>query len=146
VIDELDREIIRHLQTDGRMAFSHLGRLIGLSDAATRQRVNRMTADGVIDIVAVTDPAKIGLGYQALLGLTVTSDAARLAEELGRIDDAVYVVMTAGRFDLLVELVCVDGATFVSHLNRIRDVDGVARVEAFPYLGITKQTYDWGAG
>lgn len=146
MIDEKDREIIKCLQTDGRMAYSALGRLIGLSDAATRQRVNRLTARGVIDIVAVTDPVKIGLGYQALLGITVTDDARTLAAEIGALDDAVYVVMTAGRYDLIVELVCVDGDTFITHVNRIRTLGGVESVETLPYLGITKQTYDWGVG
>ena len=146
MIDEKDREIIKYLQTDGRMAYSALGRLIGLSDAATRQRVNRLTARGVIDIVAVTDPVKIGLGYQALLGITVTDDARKLATEIGAMDDAVYIVLTAGRYDLIVELVCTDGDTFVTHVNSIRTMDGVMSVETLPYLGITKQTYDWGVG
>ncbi len=146
MIDDVDREIIRFLQTDGRMAYSTLGRLIGLSDAATRQRVRRLTARGVIDIVAVTDPVKIGLGYQALLGVTVTDDARKLAAEIGSMDDAVYIVLTAGRYDLIVELVCTDGDTFVTHVNSIRTMDGVMGVETLPYLGITKQTYDWGVG
>ncbi len=146
MIDNVDREIIKFLQTDGRMAYSALGRLIGLSDAATRQRVRRLTADGVIDIVAVTDPVKIGLGYQALLGITATDDTRELAAEIGAMDDAVYIVLTAGRYDLIVELVCTDGDTFVSHVNTIRTMDGVMSVETLPYLGITKQTYDWGVG
>ena len=146
MIDNVDREIIKFLQTDGRMAYSTLGRLIGLSDAATRQRVRRLTADGVIDIVAVTDPVKIGLGYQALLGITVTDDTRELAAEIGAMDDAVYIVLTAGRYDLIVELVCTDGDTFVSHVNTIRTMDGVMSVETLPYLDITKQTYDWGVG
>lgn len=146
MIDDTDREIIKFLQTDGRMPYSTLGRLIGLSDAATRQRVRRLTADGVIDIVAVTDPVKIGLGYQALLGITVTDDTRELAAEIGAMDDAVYIVLTAGRYDLIVELVCTDGDTFVTHVNTIRTMDGVMSVETLPYLGITKQTYDWGVG
>ena len=146
MIDGIDREIIKCLQTDGRMAYSTLGRLIGLSDAATRQRVNRLTARGVIDIVAVTDPVKIGLGYQALLGITVTDDVRKLAAEIGAMTDAVYVVMTAGRYDLIVELVCVDADTFVTHVNHIRTMEGIESVETLPYLGITKQTYDWGVG
>ena len=146
MIDELDREIIKHLQADGRMPYSELGRLVGLSDAATRQRVNRLTARGVIDIVAVTDPTKIGLGYQAMLGLTITHDVRKLASELGQLPDAVYVVMTAGRYDLIVELVCADLDTFVDRVSDIRSIEGVATVETLSYLGITKQTYDWGVG
>jgi Lrp/AsnC family transcriptional regulator for asnA, asnC and gidA len=145
-IDDTDRELIRHLQADGRTSFSQLGRLVSLSDAAVRQRVNRLTAEGVIDIVAVTDPVKLGLGFQALLGITVTTDARTVAVELGAHQDAVYVVMTAGRFDLIAEIVSRDRYTFVDVLNEFRRNPGIDLVEVIPYLGITKQTYDWGVG
>ncbi len=146
MIDDTDREIIRLLQANGRMPYAQLAQHVGLSDAATRQRVNRLTTRGVIDIVAVTDPVKIGLAHQALLGITIAGDARVMAAELGTMDDAVYVVMTTGRYDLLVELVCRDAETFIDDLNEIRGLDGVQSVEAMPYLGITKQTYDWGVG
>ncbi len=146
MIDDVDRRIIQHLQTDGRMPYSQLGRLVGLSDAAARQRVNRLTSRGVIDIVAVTDPAMLGLAHQALLGITITGDGRKVAAELGALDDAVYVVMTAGRYDLVVELVCADAETLIDVVNEIRTGDGVATVEMITYLRITKQTYNWGAG
>lgn len=145
-IDEVDRKLIRHLQADGRTSFSQLGRLVSLSDAAVRQRVHRLTAEGVIDIVAVTDPVKLGLRFQALLGITVTTDARKVAVDLGAYDDAVYVVMTAGRFDLIAEIVSRDGDAFVDVLNEFRMHPGIGAVEVIPYLGITKQTYDWGVG
>lgn len=146
MIDDIDRQIIQHLQGDGRMAYSQLGQLVGLSDAAARQRVNRLTGRGVIDIVAVTDPAMLGLRHQAMLGITITGDARKIAVELGALDDAVYVVMTAGRYDLLVELVCADAETLIDVVNGIRTCAGIATVEVVTYLGITKQTYNWGAG
>lgn len=145
-IDDLDRELIRHLQADGRSSFSQLGRLVGLSDAATRQRVNRLTNDGVIDIVAVTDPVKLGLGFQAMLGITVSDDARKVAIDVSAQHDAVYVVMTAGRFDLIAEIVSRDADDFLEVSNTIRIIPGVETVEVLPYLGITKQTYDWGVG
>ncbi len=146
MIDEIDRQIIHHLQTDGRMPYSQLGQLVGLSDAAARQRVNRLTGKGVIDIVAVTDPSMLGLGHQALLGITITGDARTTAAELGALDAAVYVVITAGRYDLVVEVVCADAETLIDVVNDVRSADGVATVEMITYLGITKQTYNWGAG
>jgi len=142
-IDQIDRELIRALQADGRTPFSKLGRLVGLSDAAARQRVNRLTAEGVIDIVAVTD-VKLGLGFQALVGITISDDARKVAIEVGSFDDSVYVVMTAGRYDLIVEVVCRDAESFVELTNQLRTISGVDSVELLPYLGITKQTYDWG--
>jgi len=146
VIDDIDRQIIQHLQNDGRMAYSQLGQLVGLSDAAARQRVNRLTGRGVINIVAVTDPSMLGLEHQAMLGLTITGDARKIAAELGALDDAVYVVMTAGRYDLIVELVCADAETMIDIVNGMRTRAGIATVEMVTYLGITKQTYNWGAG
>ncbi len=145
-IDDTDRELIRVLQADGRTSYSQLSRVVGLSDAACRQRVMRLLDEGVIDVVAVTDPVKLGLGYQALLGVTVDGDTRKVAIELGSMKDAVYVVMTAGRFDLIVEVVCQDSDAFIEVSNAIRAIDGVNGAEAMPYLGITKQTYDWGVG
>lgn len=146
MIDDLDREIIRHLQADGRMPYSQLGQLIGLSDAATRQRVNRLTDRGVIDIVAVTDPVLLGLGYQAMLGVTVGGDSAKIAAAISAYEDAVYVVMTTGRYDVIVEVVCSDTASFIDLSNDIRTIKGIAGVEVLSYLRLVKQTYDWGVG
>ena len=145
-IDDIDRELIRHLQADGRTSYSQLGKLVGMSDAAARQRVNRLTTQGVIDIVAVTDPVKLGLSTQALLGVTVSTDARKVAIDISAEDDAVYVVMTAGRFDLIAEVVCQSNEKFVELTNSIRSMPGVSTVELMPYLGIVKQTYDWGVG
>lgn len=145
-LDDIDRELIRHLQADGRTSFSQLGRLVGLSDATVRQRVNRLTAEGVINIVAVTDPAKLGLGFQAQLGINVSDDVRKVAVEIGSHDDAVYVVMTAGRYDLIVEVVCRDTSAFIDLSNAFRTLQGVASIDLLPYLEITKQTYDWGVG
>ncbi len=145
-IDDIDRELIRTLQADGRTSYSQLGRVVGLSDAACRQRVMRLLDDGVLDIVAVTDPVKLGLGYQAMLGINVSGDTRKVAIDIGLLDDAVYVVMATGRFDLLVEIVSRDGDAFVDVSNTIRTMDEVQSVEVMSYLGITKQTYDWGVG
>ncbi len=145
-IDDVDRELIRALQADGRASYSQLSRLVGLSDAATRQRVMRLLDERVIDIVAVTDPVKLGLSYQALLGITVSADVRKIASKIESYDEAVYVVMSTGRFDLLVELVSKNSDSFIEVSNSIRDLRGVQGVEIMSYLGITKQTYDWGVG
>lgn len=145
-IDDTDRELIRILQADGRTPFSQLGREVGLSDAACRQRVMRLLDDGVIDIVAVTDPVKLGLGYQAMVGISVDGDVRKVAVEIGTMDDAVYVVMTTGRYDLLVEVVVRDADGLVDVSNTMRMIDGVRSIEVMSYIGLTKQTYDWGVG
>jgi Lrp/AsnC family transcriptional regulator, regulator for asnA, asnC and gidA len=144
LIDDIDRKIVTHLQTDGRMPYSQLVQLVGLSDAAARQRVNRLTERGVIDIVAVTDPKTIGLGYQAMLGITITADARSTAEMLGKYPSAVYVVMTTGRYDIIVEVLINDGDAFLDLIDEIRTSPGIASVEVLTYLGVSKQTFDWG--
>ncbi len=146
MIDDTDRDIIKHLQTDGRMPYSHLAQLVGLSDAATRQRVNRLTERGVIDIVAVTDPGLLGLGYQALLGIKVDGDIVPVVQEISIHQDAVYVVVTAGRFDVVVEVVCRSTTAFIELTNNIRSIGGVNDIETLTYLQLVKQTYDWGVG
>lgn len=106
----------------------------------------RLLEDGVIDIVAVTDPVKLGLGYQAMLGITVGGDTRKVALEIGLLDDAVYVVMTTGRFDLLVEIVVRNGDELLDVSDTIRMMENVTSLEVMSYLGLTKQTYDWGVG
>ena len=145
-IDDIDRELIRALQADGRASYSQLSRLVGLSDAACRQRVMRLRDEKVIDIVAVTDPAKLGLDYSALLGITVSDDVRQIAAKIESFEDAVYVVMSTGRYDLLVELVSRDIERFLDVSNAIRTIPGVSGMEVMSYLEITKQTYDWGVG
>ena len=144
-IDDIDRELIRVLQVDGRTTYSQLSRLVGLSDAACRQRVMRLLDDGIMNIVAVTDPVKLGLGYQAMLGINVESDITATAEKLSQINELEYVVITTGRHDILAEVVCTDAEHLLEVIDtRIRSVSGVRNVETLTYLRIVKQSYDWG--
>ncbi|MGI9607412.1 MAG: Lrp/AsnC family transcriptional regulator [Acidimicrobiales bacterium] len=144
-LDDTDKALIRALQVDGRTPYSQLAPLVGLSEAATRQRVNRLVERGVVSIVAVTDPMALGYGYQALLGITVDSDVAATAEKLGQIDELEYVVITAGRYNVIAEVVCTDAEHLLAVTDdKIRAVAGVRTVETLTYLRIVKQIYDWG--
>ena len=144
-LDDIDKALIRHLQVDGRMPFSKLGPAVGLSQAAARQRVKRLVDRGVMQVVAVTDPAMLGFAVQAMVGITVRGDLRLVSEELGGLDEVEYVVITAGRFDLLAEVVCADTGGLLDLVNdRIRPVKGVQGVEIFAYLALTKQIYSWG--
>lgn len=147
MIDEIDKAIIRELQNDGRLPFAKLAPIVGLSQAATRQRFNRLVEGGVIQVVAVTDPAMLGLDYQAMLGVGVSGDVKEVADKLCLIEGVDYVVVTAGRYDLLVEVVAGDANTFLDLVNdTIRPISGIASVEIFSYLRLVKQVYDWGTG
>lgn len=143
-LDDTDKAIIDHLQTDGRMPFSNLGPLVGLSPAAVRQRVLHMIDRRVMQIVAVTDPTTLGFTVQAMAGITVKGDLDTAAELIAEIDEVDYVVIVAGRFDVLVELVAEDMESLIEVLNRIRAVPGVTGSELFTYLHLEKQTYNWG--
>lgn len=145
MLDEHDKTILRELQADGRLPYSKLAAIVGLSEAATRQRVNRLTERGVMQIVAVTDPTKMGFGYQAMVGICVQGDPKVVAAEIAKIDNADYVVITAGRYDMLVELFCRDADDLLDIIGtRVRATPGVLSTEIMSYLQLVKQTYDWG--
>ena len=143
-LDDKDLQIIAALQINGRTNFAELATGIDLSQAAIRLRVNRLLESGVLEIVAITDPLSIGFTVQALVGLTVDGDIEALSDEIGAREYAVYVVLTAGRFDLLVEVLCADNDHLLEVMSDLRALDGVSSVEAHTYLRLTKQTYAWG--
>jgi Lrp/AsnC family transcriptional regulator for asnA, asnC and gidA len=144
-LDPTDKAIIEALQVDGRLPYSELGPMVGLSQAAVRQRVKRLLDAGVMQVVAVTDPASLGFGLQALIGITVAGDIRGVADALAEVDEIDYVVVTAGRFDVFAEVVCVDTAALLDLVNgRIRSIPGVRATEVFTYLDLVKQTYSWG--
>ncbi len=144
-IDDVDKAIIRELQLDGRAAYSKLGPAVGLSQAAVRQRVQRLIEGGVVQVVAVTNPLMLGFDLQAMIGIQAEGDLRAIAVELGRVSEIDYVVITAGRYDLLVEVVCSGTDALLSLVNEvIRGIPGVRSAEAFTYLSLEKQTYSWG--
>ncbi|ROR82288.1 transcriptional regulator, AsnC family [Plantibacter flavus] len=143
--DDTSKAIIEQLQTDGRRSYAEIGKAVGLSEAAVRQRVQKLTESGVIQIVAVTDPMQLGFTRQAMIGVRVTGDTRVVADRLSALSAVDYVVLTAGSFDLLVEVVCEDDEELIALLNdEIRTVDGVSGTETFVYLRLHKQLYDWG--
>jgi Lrp/AsnC family transcriptional regulator, regulator for asnA, asnC and gidA len=145
LLDAVNKAIVEELQQDGRRTYGAIAEAVGLSEAAVRQRVQKMREAGVIQIVAVTDPLQIGFRSQAMVGIRADGDAREVAEKLAAIDDIDYVVMCAGSFDILVELVCEDEAAILDLLNgTIRNIPGVRDTETFMYLKLTKQTYTWG--
>ncbi|MGD9702390.1 MAG: Lrp/AsnC family transcriptional regulator [Acidimicrobiia bacterium] len=144
-LDEVDRAIIEQLQADGRMPYTRLGAAVGLSEAAARQRVQRLTDAGTLQIVAVTDPMQLGYRRMAMVGIRAEGDTSEIAAKLEAFPDIDYLVMTAGSFDLMAEVVVEDDAGLLELSNRIRGVPGVRSTETFIYLGVVKQTYAWGA-
>lgn len=144
-LDEISKTIIELLQQDGRKSYASIALLVGLSEAAVRQRVQRMLEADVMQIVAVTDPLQIGFQRQAMVGLRVEGDMTPVAEALSAMPEVSYVVTTAGSFDVLAEVVCEDDEHLLELLTRrIRPLAGVTVTETFVYLKLNKQLYNWG--
>ncbi len=145
VLDDIDKAVVRELQRDGRISYAELGPLVGLSQAAVRQRVRRLIDSGAVQIVGVTDPTSLGFHVFAMLGIRATGDVSVVARAIAELEAVDYVVVTAGRFDLLVEVVCADNSALLDLVNAdIRSVAGVESAEIFTYLDLVKQTYNWG--
>ena len=144
-LDELSKQIIEKLQQDGRRSYAGIGKAVGLSEAAVRQRVQRMVDAGVMQIVAVTDPMQLGFARQAMIGIRCTGDTTTVADKLAAIESVDYVVLTAGSFDAIVEVVCEDDDGLLDLLNtQIRALPGVISTETLGYLNLVKQQYNWG--
>jgi Lrp/AsnC family transcriptional regulator for asnA, asnC and gidA len=144
-LDDVSKAIIEQLQQDGRRSYAAIGKVVGLSEAAVRQRVQRLIDGGVMQVVAVTDPLELGFARQAMVGVRVQGPLESVADALAALDAVDYVVITAGSFDLLVEVVCESDEHLLDLISsRIRTVEGVVATETFMYLSLRKQTYSWG--
>jgi Lrp/AsnC family transcriptional regulator for asnA, asnC and gidA len=144
-LDDVSKAIIEHLQTDGRRSYATIARSVGLSEAAVRQRVQRLLDSDVMQIVAVTDPLQIGFTRQAMVGIRAQGELHLVADRLTEMSEVSYVVTTAGSFDLLVEVVCENDDELLDLLSRrIRTLPGVVSTETFVYLKLNKQHYNWG--
>lgn len=144
-LDETSKAIIEQLQADGRRSYAEIGKAVGLSEAAVRQRVQRLTESGVMQVVAVTDPMQLGFYRQAMVGIRVSGDTTDVVARLAKIPAVDYLVLTAGNFDILAEVVCENDEDLIALLNKeIRGIPGVQSTETFVYLKLEKQFYNWG--
>ena len=145
LLDDIGKAIVEQLQADGRRPYATIAKAVGLSEAAVRQRVARLQDAGVIQIVAVTDPLQLGFRRQAMVGVRVDGDITAAADAVAELSEVDYVVITAGSFDLLVEVVCEDDDHLLELVGgRIRGLPGVRNTETFVYMKLRKQHYDWG--
>ena len=145
VLDDVSKAIIEQLQQDGRRSYAAIGKVVGLSEAAVRQRVQRLVDHGIMQVVAVTDPLELGFSRQALIGVRATGDLEPVADALVEMDEVDYVVLAAGSFDILAEVVAESDEHLLEIVTkRIRAIPGVLSTETFVYLKLRKQTYSWG--
>ncbi|HET6563373.1 MAG TPA: Lrp/AsnC family transcriptional regulator [Marmoricola sp.] len=144
-LDDVSKAIIEQLQQEGRRSYAAIGKVVGLSEAAVRQRVQRLVDNGVMQVVAVTDPLELGFSRQAMIGVRATGDLDPVAEALAAMEEVDYVVVVAGSFDLLVEVVAESDEHLLTIVSkRIRAIPQVLSTETFVYLKLRKQTYSWG--
>jgi Lrp/AsnC family transcriptional regulator for asnA, asnC and gidA len=143
-IDALDGKIIEALQENGREPFRQIACRLGVSEATVRARFARLSTDNVLHVSGITNPLTLGFEGMAMVGIKVSGAPEPVADEVSRWRETSYVVITAGQFDILVELVCADRAQFRELTNRIRTLPGVASTESFVYLELYKQLYNWG--
>ncbi len=143
-IDALDRRIIEALQENGREPFRRIADQLGVSEATVRNRYARLRNDRVLQVTGVTNPLGLGFDAQAMLGIKTNGPPELVADEIACWREADYVVITAGQFDLLVEIVCLDRRHLLDVINRVRALDGVVSTESFVYLDLWKQLYNWG--
>lgn len=144
-LDDVAKAIIEQLQADGRRSYADIGKAVGLSEAAVRARVQKLTDSGIVQIVAVTDPLQLGFHRPVMLGIRVDGDPRAVADELEKIDQVDYLVLTTGRFDILAEMVCHDDEELTELLyGKIRTLPGIVATETFTYLALRKEHYNWG--
>jgi Lrp/AsnC family transcriptional regulator, regulator for asnA, asnC and gidA len=144
-LDEVDQQIIEALQKNGRASFRRIAADAGVSEATIRARYQRLCEDNILQVTGVTNPLGLGFEAQAMVGIRTGGAPEPVAEAIAQWDEAGYVVITAGQYDILVELVCADRRQLLDLTGRIRELDGVVSTESFLYLELWKQLYDWGA-
>lgn len=144
-LDRIDQRLIEALQQNGREPFRRIAAEVGVSEATIRARYQKLCEDNILQVTGVTNPLGLGFDAQAMVGIRTSGSPEPVAEAIAQWDEADYVVITAGQFDVLVELICTDRRQLLDVTNRIRGLDGVATTESFLYLELRKQLYDWGA-
>lgn len=146
-LDDLDKAIIKCLQLDGRRPYAQIGRELSVPEATVRQRAERLISRGVVQIVGVTDPLAMGFQQPALIGMKVDPGSLdRVADEIGALDEVTYLVVTAGRFDLVCEVVCADNEHLLRVLTeRFAEIKGIRSTETLVELRFVKESYQWGA-
>ncbi len=144
-IDRLDRQLIEALQANGREPFRQIAAQLGVSEATIRNRYARLCKANVLQVTGVTNPLGLGFDAQAMIGVKTNGPVEMVADEVATWREASYVVVAAGQYDVLVELVCSDRHHLLEIINRIRAIDSVVSTESFMYLELWKQLYDWGA-
>jgi Lrp/AsnC family transcriptional regulator for asnA, asnC and gidA len=144
VLDRISAAIVDSLRSDGRKSYAAIAKEVGVSEATVRQRLQRLTEQGHMQIVAVTNP--VGRGrFTSMLAVKTRGDIEGVAAALRDVPEVTFAAATAGVYDVLIEVSCRDGAHLLTVIDEsIRTIDAVEAVETLVYLKLLKLNYQSG--
>lgn len=147
-LDDIDKHVIAALQADGRRPYSRIAADVGVSESVVRYRVARLEQSGMLQVVGIADPLRIGFDRMALIGIKVRPGTLReVCRAATDLPETSYVAAIAGSYDVIIEVICRDTAHFTDLLTeRLQRIDGVVSTESFLVLEIHKMAYGWGVG
>jgi Lrp/AsnC family transcriptional regulator for asnA, asnC and gidA len=147
-LDLIDRRVIGALQAEGRRPYSRIAADLGVSESVVRYRVARLEESGMLQIVGIADPLRLGFDRMALIGLKVRPGTLQdVCRAVTAFPETSYVAAIAGAYDVIVEVICRDTAHFTELLTqRLHNTEGVLSTESFLVLEIHKMAYGWGVG
>jgi Lrp/AsnC family transcriptional regulator for asnA, asnC and gidA len=142
-LDEIDRQIIAILQKDGRVPFAQIAEQLKVSAGMIRLRYNRLAEMGVLRVVAITNPLRMGYQTMALIGIKADgTNLLEIADKIAALDEVIYLIVVSGAFDIMIEIVCRDQNHLLQFLTeRLYKIEGVRETESFMHLKIVKEVY-----
>ncbi len=142
-LDEIDQKIIVALQQDGRMALAQIAEQLNVSPGMIRVRYNRLVEMGVLRIVAITNPLRMGYNMMALIGVKTEGEKLlEVADKIATLDEVIYLIIVSGAYDIIAEVVCRDQHHLLKFLTEcLYQIDGVRESESFIHLKIVKEIY-----
>ncbi len=144
-LDEVDREIVRFLQGDGRASNTEIGRALGLTETTIRKRVARLVGEGLISIVAVPTPHAVGMTTSAIIGISVQLQHIHaVSDQLVSLPEVRYVGASTGRYELIIEAFFSDHEHLLQFVSEeLGGMPGVTAVETSLILKVAKFSYEW---
>lgn len=141
--DTLDLAILETLRSDGRKPYTEIAQALGVSEGTVRNRVARLVEKGVMQVVGLIDPVRMGYDAPAMIGVNVhNADIDEVAKQIASFPEVSYLIMVSGGFDLVVEVICRDRAHFTNFINhKLRKIPGVAQTQSFFILRTVKMAY-----
>lgn len=142
-LDDIDLKIIAALRQDGRVPFAQIAEQLNVSPGMIRMRYNRLIETGVLKIVAISNPLRMGYNTMALIGIRAEGQRLmEIADKIAALEEVIYLIVTSGSYDIIAEVICRDRAHLLQFLTeRLYQIEGVRESETFMHLKIVKEVY-----